>query len=428
MGGPFSGNFNFYEYSGDMSHLKATISKMEKLVTSLNAFHDQTHALDTKHQDQLVDFRNTLLALFEGNESFQGPAADALKDLVSHYLQREQTFVGTPGDTSPQFASATQYCVTTSNSIEQELQTLYKEADAYAYKLDVARSTSYVERAAIRIFDPTYPSEEDIAAPCPLPPSASHRVSTMEHDMFQWENNMDSLGSSPPPVLPPAPSIHNISFPPGTILDMQPLSPDQQRWVQDLLNKYQYPGASQADIENLVRLGYSEIDIEAMLKGGFTHDQLNAVITRTQAALVNGTDSYGLSVSDLHTMFVKVATALNSSDKNIQLEGQVALLVLGDLISFHREVVDPTTGKEITDIDVETPYAFIEVTNAQQGKAQQLDTQRTNPYVNPSGKPVILFAPRYKPAGVTYMKNSGIPYAKTFEQLKQLLEEMFGEK
>ncbi len=392
-------------------YLKPDISKMEQMVKSLNAFHGQTHGLDTHHQEQLNTFRNTLMSLFNGPVSFEGPAADAMMNLVSNYLQNEQAFVGSVGDTSPRLSTATSYCVTTANDIEQQLQSLYREADSYAYELDVDRSIPFAGRELRRVADPTFPSEEELSAFCPLPPSAQTRVGDMDIDKMQWEGNMNTLGGEPLPPLPQTPSTSNIIFPPGTPIDLGGLTLQQQREVQDLLAKY--PGVSQSDIENLVSLGYDEAS-------------LAIILTRLQAALKNGADQYGLSADDLRILFAKVANALNSGDKDRVLEGQTALLVLSNLISFQRTIVDPNTGLTITDIDVETPDAIIEVTNAQQGKLGQITVQRTNPYVNPSGKPVILFAPLYKATGVKNMKNLGIPYAKTLDELRQLLKEMFG--
>ncbi len=261
-------------------YLKPNISKMEQMVTSLNAFHAQTHALDTHHQEQLNTFSNTLMLLFDGPMSFEGPAADAMMNLVSNYLQAEQSFVGVVGDTSPRLSTATNYCVTTANEIEQQLQSLYREADNYAYELDVDRSIPFAGRELRRVVDPTFPSEEELGAFCPLPPTAQMRVGDMDIDKMQWEGNMNTLGGEPLPPLPPTPSSSNIIFPPGTPIDLAPLSPQKQQEVQDLLAKY--PGVSQSDIENLVRLGYDEASIKTFLDAGLkkrlTIEQLNAML------------------------------------------------------------------------------------------------------------------------------------------------------
>lgn len=234
--------------------------------------------------------------------------------------------------------------------------------------------------------------------------------------MLNWDAPLPRLPPNPTPVAAPTPGLPPVN--------LQPLTPQQQQEVQDLLHKY--PGVSQSDVENLVRLGYDEASIRAILSAGFTHEQIAIVIARTQVAIKNGVDQYGLTPSNLEKLFVDVANALNSGDKDKALAAQTALSVAGNLISFERKVIDPNTHLAITDIDVETPNAIIEVTNASQGKLDQIRRQQTNPYINPSGKPVILFGPRYSPAGAKNLKSLGIPYAKTFDELKQLLKEMFG--
>jgi hypothetical protein len=94
--------------------------------------------------------------------------------------------------------------------------------------------------------------------------------------------------------------------------------------------------------------------------------------------------------------------AAQTVDTDLQLQGQVALAFPGDVVSFNFEVLaraqSSFTGKvryiPLTDIDVETARAFIEVTTQRSasGKVAQLQVLQ-GPVANPRGKPVFHFMP-----------------------------------
>jgi len=193
--------------------LQATIRKMEKLVTSLNDFHSTVIGLDAHHQQQVVTLRDTLMTLYT-NTLFQGAGADALFTLLLDYLDKEHAFTGSPGDTSPQLAQATSLCQTTAGSINEQLQTLYTEAEQFAYQVDLARGVNPLLRPAQRLIDPHFPSDAVINASCDLPPSAPMRVETMDMDEMRWGRQMDDLGGQPLPQLPQEPTDPKFIIPP----------------------------------------------------------------------------------------------------------------------------------------------------------------------------------------------------------------------
>jgi hypothetical protein len=61
-------------------------------------------------------------------------------------------------------------------------------------------------------------------------------------------------------------------------------------------------------------------------------------------------------------------------------------------------------NNSIGEIDVETSQAIIEVTVAKSGKLGQVSNFIGNATFNPSGKPVILYAPNYR----THLTSSGL--------------------
>ncbi|MDQ2715628.1 MAG: hypothetical protein M3Z08_12030 [Chloroflexota bacterium] len=160
-----------------------------------------------------MTLRDTLMTLYT-DTPFQGAGADALFTLLLDYLDREHAFTGSPGDTSPQLAQATSLCQTTAGSINEQLQTLYSEAEQFAYQVDLARGVNPLLRPAQRLIDPHFPSDAVINASCDLPPSAPMRVETMDMDEVRWGRQMDDLGGQPLPQLPQEPTNPKFILPP----------------------------------------------------------------------------------------------------------------------------------------------------------------------------------------------------------------------
>lgn len=85
---------------------------------------------------------------------------------------------------------------------------------------------------------------------------------------------------------------------------------------------------------------------------------------------------------------------LASTNAGTKLEARTANLLKHDLISYGR--IEKGANKlPVGDVDVETSNAIIEVTMQTGQKAGQIAKLQTDRLLNPSNKPVILFAPNY---------------------------------
>jgi hypothetical protein len=113
-------------------------------------------------------------------------------------------------------------------------------------------------------------------------------------------------------------------------------------------------------------------------------------------------------------------TATQTGNADLQLQAQVAQSVVGNLVRFNSDILiraqSPFTGKvkysPVTDIDVETTSAIVEVTTQADaaGKIGQLQVL-LGPAANPQGKPVFHFMPNATPgaeAALLYHGSRGV--------------------
>jgi hypothetical protein len=68
-------------------------------------------------------------------------------------------------------------------------------------------------------------------------------------------------------------------------------------------------------------------------------------------------------------------------------------------------------------VDVETSNAIIEVSTTDENKLKQVLKLKNNKQINPTGKPVILFAPNYSHAADQQFKANGITIIRSYEDL-----------
>jgi hypothetical protein len=114
----------------------------------------------------------------------------------------------------------------------------------------------------------------------------------------------------------------------------------------------------------------------------------------------------------------RIEQALQSSDPDKVLEGEVAKAVGNDLVDFNRKVgPNGATGE----VDVETRKAVIEVTTRRMGKSKQIKKLLSNSALNPLGKPVILFAPHYGRAAIRTITDAGAIVVRTMQELLEVL-------
>lgn len=114
----------------------------------------------------------------------------------------------------------------------------------------------------------------------------------------------------------------------------------------------------------------------------------------------------------------RIEQALRSSDPDRALEGKVAKSIEDDVIDFNRKVgPNGATGE----VDVETHKAIIEVTTRRTGKSKQIHKLLSNLDMNPSRKPVILFAPNYGRTATKTITDAGAMVVRTIEELLAIL-------
>ncbi|HEU5376783.1 MAG TPA: RHS repeat-associated core domain-containing protein [Ktedonobacteraceae bacterium] len=127
----------------------------------------------------------------------------------------------------------------------------------------------------------------------------------------------------------------------------------------------------------------------------------------------------------------RILEALSSSDQGTRFEGDAGSLVdeYSEVVSFQRKEINPATGKIVGDVDVESPNLLIEATLQTGGKTDQISKLLTNELLNPNGKPVVLYAPRYTSTGLKAIINNLPPsladkfyYARTPQDLIEYLD------
>jgi hypothetical protein len=123
----------------------------------------------------------------------------------------------------------------------------------------------------------------------------------------------------------------------------------------------------------------------------------------------------------------RIQAALNSTDVDVQLEGQVAAFLNSrgyQILSFQRKVYGP--NGPVGEIDIEILPAIIEVTNEQSGKLSQVTGYINNLILNPNRRPVILYAPNYTYRAGENITGAGAFIARDFETLNAILNLLSG--
>lgn len=229
------------------------------------------------------------------------------------------------------------------------------------------------------------------------------------YDAIQTWQKAATNASRPLPHLPQKPQQPTPQ--------MLSLTQEQEKDLETLI--HEFPKVSPDDIKGLLLAGFSADEIRAILRAGFTHAQIQTIINRIKTAQKDphGTDKLGLTDAQIRDLVNRVAAAINSSSPQQQLEGLVAKPLIADLVSFQRQIVDPATGEVVGEIDVETSNAIIEVSTTDESKLQQVLKEKDNKLINPKGKQVILYAPRYSHHADAQFKSYGIPIIRSFKDL-----------
>ena len=123
-----------------------------------------------------------------------------------------------------------------------------------------------------------------------------------------------------------------------------------------------------------------------------------------------------------------IDNAALSTNPGTKLEGQTAqgLQDAGFQVTKFQQKV--TTNRVIGDIDVETPQAIIETTTSPAGKLGQITKLLNNTDMNPTAKPVILYAPNYGGTASRDIVNARAYVVKNMNDLTTLLGQLPGGK
>ncbi|MDQ2716562.1 MAG: hypothetical protein M3Z08_16780 [Chloroflexota bacterium] len=384
----------------------------------LKDFRSATEELATNHQTSVTKFQSIVDDLTNpaGTDAFVGDGANAVTGLMDDYTLSEFALSGTTGALAGPVAEAGGACVTAVTGVGGAVETAAGEVTDTGPLLEVTEVVDVTSALQGGVDVP----EDVVAAGLSLMEVLAivliivQLIGLLAFIWFTWQNLMNDIAGRPRPKLPNKPKT---PAPPVAF----GLTASQQQDLKTLTEEF--PNVSPDDIKALLLAGFSLDEIRAILKAGFTHAQIQAVITRIKTAQADqhGTDKQGLTVQQIRALVVKVATAVNSPDKEKQQEGIVARALIADVVSFQRKVYD-ANGVEIGEIDVETSTAIIEVTTTDQGKRQQVIKEQTDPLINPKGKQVILYAPNYSPSTGGSFTMPGMPDIPIIRKLKDLFD------
>ena len=122
-----------------------------------------------------------------------------------------------------------------------------------------------------------------------------------------------------------------------------------------------------------------------------------------------------------------VDSALGSTAQATRLEGKVGNHLFDRLTAFQKQVPG-LDGNILGEIDVAVPEAIIEVTIGNKGKVDQVTKLLTSTVMNPTGLPVILFAPNFKKNAMQSVQNigAGAYVVRSLDELDALLLKLRG--
>ncbi|HEV7923208.1 MAG TPA: RHS repeat-associated core domain-containing protein [Thermoanaerobaculia bacterium] len=112
----------------------------------------------------------------------------------------------------------------------------------------------------------------------------------------------------------------------------------------------------------------------------------------------------------------RIMGALRSSSAATRLEGEAAATLGRTVTGFQRVVTKG--GKVVGEIDVETTKAIVEVTSGKNvRKLKQVAELIRDAALNPTGKPVVVFAPNITPGKADALVKAGAIVVRTVEEL-----------
>lgn len=308
-----------------MNPLDTLLRWLAPLLNPLGEFRSQVARLDNIHQNSVQTFATLGGALAEpqtGPEAFTGQLDESFWETLQSYLDAERALAGvvavaTEGGISEAMAESAAACEECAGEITTAAEVAAAEVadDAVLMEVTAAVDVTSVAQGGLDI-------PEDIIAIILNVVTGVMLLATlikMGWDIYnavqKWQSAMHRVGNQPLPNLPPTPMPQPAPTPSIPSVVQQPLTPQQQREVEDLIQKY--PGVSQADIENLVKLGYDEqsiaIFISTALHKKDTYSQINEKLATAIANTYEGLP-YGFSSDEeLRAFAAKLHSGLTAA-------------------------------------------------------------------------------------------------------------------
>ncbi|HEU5383760.1 MAG TPA: hypothetical protein VFV38_50825 [Ktedonobacteraceae bacterium] len=258
-----------------MSDVRAFIQALqENLIEPLQRLPlAQLKALDTTHNQSVIDFQNAIGQLYAPPGPFTGKASDALADRLADYYAAENALTAYTSDgLSERISKLIQFCQQVISDLEPKLKDL-QGTDPMTLAGQVLATT---ETGATLGGDETPAASivqlviAGIVGTVVIGAQAWQEGKLWDayDTMHHWEMNMSGLAAHPEPALPTSPDLSQ-----GITVDLsgiQRLTPAQQREVADILVQLTADGyaVDLSEIEDLVRAGYNRATIIALLKLG----------------------------------------------------------------------------------------------------------------------------------------------------------------
>lgn len=253
----------------DIEDLKQAIQ--HDFITPLSEFRTQVQPLDSIHDQSIEEFQRTIQALL--GPSFRGAAANALTDLVRHYLATERALGDyTSNRLSEHMAQVATSCERTVAAMEPTLASLQNFPGVAAAGAVMTQTENITQEYGgppgpeNPLWDFIMVGGLAIAGGAFLWEQAQQQAKVTElwQDVQQWQANMRHLAQQTEPPLPPEPS--NIIPPMNS---SSGLSDAQKRLLNDVRSRLGTSPYNDAEIEALIRAGYLDPDaIAAIIRGG----------------------------------------------------------------------------------------------------------------------------------------------------------------
>ncbi len=258
-----------------MNALATLLKWLAPLLQPLTEFRGNIAKLTSVHQDSVKTFATLAGGLVEtqtGPEAFTGQLSEAFWSDVQAYLTAERALIGAGVEVAGAGATgvAGEAAVACEECATEITGAAEVAAAAVAGDAALEEVTGVVDVAAVA--EGGANPIADVAAGILTLIVGAVLVGTLIklgwdifHAIQSWMRSMQQIGDQPLPVLPPNPKPVNAQKSGSSPVTPQPLTPEQKQRVQDLMQ--QFPGVDQSVIEDLVKLGYDDASISAILRG-----------------------------------------------------------------------------------------------------------------------------------------------------------------